>query len=178
VVLLPHSWLPLHIFEQRYRQMTDDALEGDGRIAMVLPRSTDSFEPPIYDVACVGRIVNEQRLADGRYLFLLHGEQRMRLVRECETEKLYRVAEAVPMTEVMDKAMQARRKLQRAEIMKKGQEPVADRRTRSQAVYRLSARPLQRRRLCGHHRLFDADHTGAKATVAGRIERGPGGLSS
>src|SRR4051794_41710005 len=36
VVLFPHAVLPLHIFEPRYRQMTEDALAGgDKLIAMV-----------------------------------------------------------------------------------------------------------------------------------------------
>src|SRR3954467_11014816 len=38
VVLFPNVFLPLHIFEPRYRQMVDDALNGDRIIGMVLLR--------------------------------------------------------------------------------------------------------------------------------------------
>jgi uncharacterized protein len=36
VVLFPNVFLPLHIFEQRYRAMVSDALAGDRIIGMVL----------------------------------------------------------------------------------------------------------------------------------------------
>ena len=36
VVLFPNVFLPLHIFEPRYRQMVNDALSGDRMIGMVL----------------------------------------------------------------------------------------------------------------------------------------------
>jgi Lon protease-like protein len=99
VVLFPHAILPLHIFEPRYRQMTTDALEdGDKLITIVLPRPGASApglgDPPIEDVACLGRILQHERLPDGRFNFLLLGLKRVRLVRELLSEKLYRLAEA------------------------------------------------------------------------------------
>jgi len=36
VVLFPNVFLPLHIFESRYRQMIADALQGDRIIGMTL----------------------------------------------------------------------------------------------------------------------------------------------
>lgn len=99
LVLLPHALLPLHIFEPRYRQMTHDALEGDQLIAMVrirpAPPNSPWTEPmPIMDVACLGKIVQHERLPDGRFKMLLLGCKRVRLVREIPTDKLYRIAEA------------------------------------------------------------------------------------
>ena len=35
LVMFPHVVLPLHMFEPRYRQMTEDALAGDRLITMV-----------------------------------------------------------------------------------------------------------------------------------------------
>ena len=35
LVLFPHAVLPLHIFEPRYRQMTEDALAGDQLVTIV-----------------------------------------------------------------------------------------------------------------------------------------------
>lgn len=97
VVLFPHVTLPLHIFEARYRQMTADALAGDRLIAMVLlrPGFEASYEgrPPLYSTACIGRIVAEQTLADGRFNILLRGLSRARLLGEVHDDKLYRLAE-------------------------------------------------------------------------------------
>ncbi len=99
LVLLPHALLPLHIFEPRYRQMTRDALEGDQLIAMVQIRPAPPHSPwtepvPIMDVACLGKIVQHERLPDGRFNMLLLGCKRVGLVREIPTDKLYRLAEA------------------------------------------------------------------------------------
>lgn len=105
LVLLPHAVLPLHIFEPRYRQMTRDALDSDQLIAMVLVRPAPSHSPwtepvPIMDVACLGKIVQHERLPDGRYNMLLLGCRRVALVREIPTGKLYRTAEARVLAEV------------------------------------------------------------------------------
>ena len=99
VLLFPHALLPLHIFEPRYRQMTEDALAGDRLVTIVQirPAPDDSpwLEPvPIMDVGCVGKIVQHERLGDGRFNFLLLGCKRVRLKREIPSDKLYRIAEA------------------------------------------------------------------------------------
>ena len=36
LVLYPHVMQPLHIFEERYREMLEDAIADDGLIAMAL----------------------------------------------------------------------------------------------------------------------------------------------
>lgn len=99
VVLFPRTRVPLHVFEPRYRQMTSDALEGDGRVGMVAvpAEHADAMagDPPIYPVGCVGRITDVRRTSDGRYRFLLLGEDRFRIRSEPPRpeERLYRVAE-------------------------------------------------------------------------------------
>lgn len=96
VVLFPHVVLPLHIFEPRYRQMTEHALASDRLVAIVKVReSVDEacFEPPLEEVACLGKIVNHERLPDGRFNFLLLGLRRVRLVHELPRSTLYRQAE-------------------------------------------------------------------------------------
>jgi uncharacterized protein len=98
VVLFPHAVLPLHIFEQRYRRMTEDALATDRFVTIVQPRAPDddpvNNHPPVESIACLGKILNCERLDDGRYNFLLLGLKRVRLLREVENEKPYREAEA------------------------------------------------------------------------------------
>ncbi|MGH9384308.1 MAG: LON peptidase substrate-binding domain-containing protein [Vicinamibacterales bacterium] len=77
VVLFPHVFLPLHIFEPRYRQMVADALSGDRLIGMALlrPGYESDYEgrPPIYNTGCTGLITHFERLDDGRFNLILRG---------------------------------------------------------------------------------------------------------
>src|SRR4051794_5465765 len=104
VVLFPRAILPLHIFEERYKAMTANAVDGDGRIAMalLLPGwekcyySRASIEP----VVCVGQILQHEKLPDGTYNLLLQGCIRAKVMsEEPPGERLYRVAELEPLTE-------------------------------------------------------------------------------
>lgn len=96
LVLFPQVVQPLHIFEQRYREMTADALADDKLIAMVLlmPGWQKDYEgrPPIHSVACVGKIVADQQLEDGRYNLLLRGLTRVIVLEEQQPDRLYRLA--------------------------------------------------------------------------------------
>jgi Lon protease-like protein len=97
VVHFPHVLLPLHIFEPRYRQMTEHALASDQRIVIIQPRPSleTSYpdRPPLHQVGCLGRIVRHERLPDGRFNFLLLGVRRIRIARELAVGTLYRQAE-------------------------------------------------------------------------------------
>ena len=96
VVLLPRAVLPLHVFEDRYRQMTADVLAGDRRMAMALLRpgwhADYGGRPPLEPAVCLGTIVAHERLSDGRYNLLLRGDARGRIVREVGDDP-YRSAE-------------------------------------------------------------------------------------
>jgi Lon protease-like protein len=95
LVLFPHVVQGLHIFEPRYRQMTADALAGDGLIALVLLKSDEdeaADRPAIESVACLGRIVWHERFPDGRYNLRLQGLCRARIVEELDAGRLYRCA--------------------------------------------------------------------------------------
>lgn len=86
-VMLPHTTAPLHIFEERYRQMTRDALDSNGLIAMATFsgeqwRETYDGNPPIRPCVCVGYIARHECLDNGRYNLLLQGLCRARVVRE------------------------------------------------------------------------------------------------
>src|ERR1700722_7371434 len=94
VGLFPHAVLPLHIFEPRYRQMTEDALARDKLVTIVqwrAPFPTEKgAEPALEEIGCLGRILQHERLPDGRFNFLLLGRKRVRLGREIPGDKLYR----------------------------------------------------------------------------------------
>jgi Lon protease-like protein len=95
VVLFPNVFLPLHIFEARYRDMVADALASDRLIGMVLlrPGWERDYEgrPPVYPIGCSGVITHVERLQDGRYNIVLRGLERFRIVEE-DSAKPYRRA--------------------------------------------------------------------------------------
>jgi Lon protease-like protein len=101
VVLFPHTLLPLHIFEPRYRQMVRDCLAGDKRIAMALLRpgwESDYYgRPPVYPIAGAGEIIQHEELPDGRFNVLLRGTMRIAITQELPADKPYRVARARPL---------------------------------------------------------------------------------
>src|SRR5580693_4178293 len=83
MVLFPHVVQPLHIFEPRYRQMTADVLATDRLIAPILlrPGWEDAYDsrPAVHTVGCLGRVVADQILPDGRYNLLVRGISRLQL---------------------------------------------------------------------------------------------------
>ncbi|HZN69770.1 MAG TPA: LON peptidase substrate-binding domain-containing protein [Tepidisphaeraceae bacterium] len=102
VVLFPRAVLPLHIFEERYKAMTADALDGPRQVAMALLKpgwEKDYYQkPPIEPVVCVGTILSHEKLPDGKYNFLLQGHARARITREVTAQgKPYRVARLEPL---------------------------------------------------------------------------------
>lgn len=112
LVLFPHVVQGLHIFEPRYRQMTADALAGDGLIAMAILNADEDEAadwPALEPVACLGRIVWHEKLSDGRYNLRLQGVSRARIVAEVPTGRLYRSArvELLPDTGPSDLAVLA-----------------------------------------------------------------------
>jgi Lon protease-like protein len=102
VVLFPNVFLPLHIFEPRYRQMVDDALNGDRVIGMMLLRpgweSDYEGRPAVYPIGCAGVITHAERLADGRFNIVLRGMEKFRVVAE-DNDRLYRLAHVEPVPE-------------------------------------------------------------------------------
>jgi len=100
-VLFPNVFLPLHIFEPRYRAMVRDALATDLIIGMTLlrPGYERDYEgrPPVYPIGCAGVITHSEALPDGRYNIILKGIEKFRMTGE-DTSRSYRIAqvEAIP----------------------------------------------------------------------------------
>ena len=91
-ILFPRAQLPLHIFEERYRTMVEDALAGGGRIAMIQP-AEEGDGTGLYKVGCVGELVGVEELEDGRFNIMLMGSNRFRLIAEADVPTLYRQAD-------------------------------------------------------------------------------------
>ena len=95
VVLFPNVFLPLHIFEPRYRAMVGEALGGDRIIGMVLlqPKyqTNDEDRPPVFAVGCAGVITHAEPLGDWRFNIVLRGIERFRIMGE-DSGTAYRIA--------------------------------------------------------------------------------------
>jgi len=123
VALFPGVSVPLHIFEPRYRQMMEAALDGDRVIGMVTVRpdaaSQLSGDPPVFPIGCAGTIEEHEQLPDGRYNLLLHGTQRFRIAEEHDPteERLFRLARVHLLDEAeIDEAAAPRVASQRARV--------------------------------------------------------------
>ncbi|MBW4330758.1 LON peptidase substrate-binding domain-containing protein [Stakelama sp. CBK3Z-3] len=92
-LLFPRMHLPLHIFEPRYRAMVSDALARDRRIGMVQPREPGDA-PALFEIGCLGKIVEVETLEDGRFDIVLEGLARFAIRRELDVTTPFRQVEA------------------------------------------------------------------------------------
>lgn len=102
VVLFPSTLMPLHVFEPRYRAMVRDALEQKRPIGMATMQPDGSVDahgrPNVRPYIGIGKLVDWDELPDGRYLIVLEGQARARIIDEYAPERPYRLvrAAAVP----------------------------------------------------------------------------------
>lgn len=94
LVMFPHVVQPLHVFEQRYRDLLEATLADDGLIAMgfLEPGWEADYEarPPVSPIVCLGRVLAHRRAEDGHYNILLAGLRRARIVQELKPTHSYR----------------------------------------------------------------------------------------
>ena len=104
-VFYPNTSLSLHIFEPRYRNMVEDALNGKGEIGIILlkPGWESDYQgtPEIMATGCVGKIERHSKLPEGKYNILLSGLYRFRILNETGG-KVYRQAEVTFLKEIND----------------------------------------------------------------------------
>ena len=89
-IIFPKTTVPLNIFEPRYIEMIDDAMKENRMIGMIQPKNSTQNIPKLYNVGCVGKITSFNETEDGRYLILLSGISRFKIIKELETKKTYR----------------------------------------------------------------------------------------
>ena len=91
-IIFPRTTVPLNIFEPRYIQMIDDSMKSSRLIGLIQPKknSTQS-EPELYDIGCLGKITSFNETEDGRYLIILNGICRFKIISEEKHDKLYRI---------------------------------------------------------------------------------------
>ena len=98
VVLFPNVFLPLHVFEPRYRDLLRDALNEERLIAIATlePGFEKDYQgrPPVRPVVGVGLIIGHEPLEEGRANILLRGVARARIVAELPPVEAYRRVQA------------------------------------------------------------------------------------
>ncbi len=98
VVLFPHSMIPLHIFEARYRKMVRDVLGSNRLLAISLQLEKEDVEtgtlPRVAPIASVGELVLAQELPDGRFNLVVRGRARIGIDEELPSDEPYRLVTA------------------------------------------------------------------------------------
>ncbi len=94
VVLFPHTVLPLHIFEARYRELVRDALTEDRvmALAQLEPGYQGSYagRPRMRPMVCAGVIAWHEELEGGRFNIIVQGTTRARIIEELPARMPYR----------------------------------------------------------------------------------------
>lgn len=92
-LLFPGMHLPLHIFEERYKALINDAMARDRQIGMIQPKE-EGNQPALFDIGCMGKIIDIEALEDGRFNIVLEGAARFRIKQELDTTTSFRQVEA------------------------------------------------------------------------------------
>jgi len=80
IVLLPQELVPLHIFEERYKQMIGECLEDESEFGIVW-----LSDEGLRDVGCTARVARViERMEDGRMNILVEGGSPFRLLRKID----------------------------------------------------------------------------------------------
>lgn len=83
LVLFPGTYLPLHVFEPRYRELVEACMAGTPEFGVVLiERGSDvGGGDARFDVGCVAHIVAAAELGEGRWAIGAVGTRRIRVTR-------------------------------------------------------------------------------------------------
>jgi len=89
-IIFPNTSVPLNIFEPRYIQMIDDSMKSNRIIGMVQPKNNKKKNPELYSIGCAGKITSFNETDDGRYLIVITGLNRFKILTEINNNKPYR----------------------------------------------------------------------------------------
>ena len=121
-VLFPQVTQPLHIFEPRYRQMMAAVLKGDRLIALgtLKPNWDQLYETktaPVFSDVCLGRVMLDREMDDGKYIILIRGLCRARIRAEKLTTTPYRQVELELRFDKYSNTPEIERSSRRAELL-------------------------------------------------------------
>ena len=92
-IMFPNTTVPLNIFEPRYIDMINDSMKAERLIGMIQPNYKDdkkNIKPDLYQVGCLGKIINFQETKNGNFLIELKGLIRFKILEEIKTNNKYR----------------------------------------------------------------------------------------
>jgi Lon protease-like protein len=92
-IMFPNTTVPLNIFEPRYIDMINDSMKSERLIGIIQPNYKDNknnIKPDLYQVGCLGKIVNFQETKNGNFLIELKGLTRFKILEEINTNNKYR----------------------------------------------------------------------------------------
>ena len=89
-IIFPKTTVPLNIFEKRYLEMINDSMSSNRIIGMIQPKEQNKQNPSLHKIGCAGKITSFNETDDGRYLIVLSGISRFKIVEEIQSDKLYR----------------------------------------------------------------------------------------
>ena len=92
-IIFPNTSVPLNIFEPRYIEMINESMKTDRIIGIIQPKEQKKNISELYTVGCAGKITNFNETSDGRYLIVLNGISRFKILKEINNNKPYRECE-------------------------------------------------------------------------------------
>ena len=93
LIIFPNTSIPLNIFESRYIEMVNDSMKSDRIIGIIQPKKQKNGIPQLYNVGCAGKITSFNETEDGRYLIVISGISRFKILKEINNNKPYRECE-------------------------------------------------------------------------------------
>ncbi|MBI2793591.1 MAG: LON peptidase substrate-binding domain-containing protein [Ignavibacteria bacterium] len=95
IVLFPHSQVPLHIYEPRYRALINECITQGSEFGINLVE-----QGHLHTVGCTARVASvTERFPDGRINVVIEGVNRFRLLNVHEDQHTYVVGETEPITD-------------------------------------------------------------------------------
>ena len=86
-IIFPRTTVPLNIFEPRYIQMIDKSMKSDQNDWNDTTKKTGELKKPdLHKIGCAGKITSFNETDDGRYLIILNGICRFKIIDEINNE--------------------------------------------------------------------------------------------
>jgi Lon protease-like protein len=100
LVLFPHMLIPLHIFEERYKEMINLCVEESLPFGIVLATGTKpgTGDVSTHTIGCTARVARVERFPDGKMNIEVVGERRFRILDTHETRS-YRTGLTEPVVD-------------------------------------------------------------------------------
>ena len=92
-IIFPNTSVPLNIVEPRYIEMINESMKTDRIIGIIQPKEQKKNISELYTVGCAGKITNFNETNDGRYLIVINGISRFKILKEINNNKPYRECE-------------------------------------------------------------------------------------